>query len=64
MPRWLRQQRAGGNDARRSQQRRLRALDAFLTAYEAEHGEITASEMAAARGAVSTAKRPHAEGDR
>ena len=30
-------------------ERRLRALDAFFAAYEEEHGEITADEMAAAR---------------
>ena len=28
---------------------RLRALDDFIDGYEAEHGEITAEEMAAAR---------------
>jgi Arc/MetJ-type ribon-helix-helix transcriptional regulator len=34
------------------QDRRLRALDEFLAGYEAEHGEITDDEMAAAvRGA-------------
>lgn len=36
------------NEALRSRvthDRRLRALDAFLAAYEAEHGEITADEM-------------------
>ena len=30
-------------------ERRLRALDAFFAAYEAEHGEITAEEMVAAK---------------
>jgi Arc/MetJ-type ribon-helix-helix transcriptional regulator len=30
------------------QDRRLRALDEFLAGYEAEHGEITDDEMAAA----------------
>jgi len=36
------------NDALRlkaAHDRRLRALDAFLAAYEAEHGEITEDEM-------------------
>ena len=39
------------NEALRRQadhDRRLRALDAFLAAYEAEHGEITDAEIAAA----------------
>lgn len=39
------------NEALRRQaehDRRLRALDAFLVAYEAEHGEITDVEIAAA----------------
>ena len=39
------------NDALRRQsehERRLRALDAFLAAYEAEHGGITGDEMEAA----------------
>jgi hypothetical protein len=30
------------------QDRRLRALDAFIASYETDHGEITADEMAAA----------------
>ena len=36
------------NDALRlkaDQDRRLRAMDEFITAYEAEHGEITEEEM-------------------
>lgn len=39
------------NDAMRlklDQDRRLSALDAFLRAYEAEHGEISEDEMSAA----------------
>lgn len=39
------------NEALRRQaehDQRMRALDAFLDAYEAEHGEITEEEMAAA----------------
>lgn len=39
------------NDALRlkvEHDRRLRALGSFITAYEAEHGEITEEEMAAA----------------
>jgi Arc/MetJ-type ribon-helix-helix transcriptional regulator len=39
------------NDALRlkvEHDRRLRALDEFITGYEAEHGEITEDEMAAA----------------
>ncbi|HEX9541389.1 MAG TPA: hypothetical protein VGA04_24760 [Streptosporangiaceae bacterium] len=47
------------NDALRlkaDHDRRLRALDDFLAAYEAEHGEITEEEMRdAARGARSRA---------
>lgn len=37
------------NEALRSQverDRRLRALDEFIRGYEAEHGELTAEEMA------------------
>ena len=39
------------NDALRlkvEQDRRLRALDAFIASYETDHGEISADEMAAA----------------
>lgn len=47
------------NDAlslKAAQERRLAALDAFLDAYEAEHGQITAEEMdSAARRARARA---------
>ena len=60
------------NDALRRQSehdRRMRALDAFLAAYEAEHGEISDDEMDAAsrhargravviRGTAPASKRP------
>lgn len=55
------------NDALRRQvdhDRRLRALDEFLTAYEAEHGEITDDEIRdATRRARARAVVVHSEPD-